>query len=95
MHSLIHTIHVHAPTIDFDMINSNDAVLFWQDGVLIGLKNNAILSQLQQKTNSIYALENDLTARGLLPFIDENIKIISLSELVDLTKQYFPQKCWF
>lgn len=95
MSNLLHTIHVHAPTIQFDLISDQDAVLLWQDGVLISLKNNPILAQLKQQTIHIYALENDLLARGLVDLIDQDVILTRLPEVVELTQSYFPQKCWY
>lgn len=99
MSNLLHTIHVHVPEIQFDLISDQDAVLLWQDGVLIGLKNdsqeNAILTQLKQRTSHIYVLYNDLVARGLIDFIDPNLQVIHFPELVALTQRFYPQKVWF
>lgn len=68
-----------------------DALLFWQDGVVFLLKNAPIFEEIFPQ---IYVLEQDLQARGLHPFftdISKNIRIICLSELVELTTSCYPQ----
>ncbi len=71
-------------------ITEKDAIVLWQDGVLLALKFPMLLSN----TNTVcFILETDLKARNLQKGIRLNhkIKIISLSQLVQLTEQYYPQ----
>lgn len=66
------------------MLTPNDAVVFWQDGVLWAAKIPGVLEMAQ---TCVYALENDLLARGL----NLALSRITLDELVELTETHFPQ----
>lgn len=69
----------------------NDAILLWQDGVLLGL----IQTQHFHLTQApCYALLNDVEARGLTQQLTEKLpelKLITFAELVRLTEQHYPQ----
>lgn len=64
-------------------VRPDDAVVLWQNGVLQAVKNPQIFAQLPQ----LFALENDVKARGLRV----DIETISLAKLVQLTEQFYPQ----
>lgn len=66
-------------------LKNNDALVFWQDGVLFFLKN----AELFAGKNTLI-LKEDLIARGLTSFVDEK-KQASILDLVQITEQYFPQ----
>ncbi|HDR1000125.1 TPA: DsrH/TusB family sulfur relay protein [Pasteurella multocida] len=69
---------------------SQDAIVLWQDGVYLCVKYPEVFSSLNM---SCYALDIDVSARNLYQFVSsiENVKTISLTELVELTEHYFPQ----
>ncbi|MGQ0287463.1 DsrH/TusB family sulfur relay protein [Pasteurellaceae bacterium 22721_9_1] len=67
-------------------ITANDAVVLWQNAVLLPLKYPQLFQQL---TANCYAVEVDLQARNLT--MPATIQPISLAELVKLTEQYHPQ----
>lgn len=71
-------------------MQAQDALLLWQDGVLLALKYPDLF---QQTKATCYALQMDILARNLTePFSSLNrIQQISINELVDLTDQHFPQ----
>ncbi|MFD1806557.1 sulfurtransferase complex subunit TusB [Pasteurella oralis] len=71
-------------------ITEQDAILLWQDGVLLLLKFPLLL---QQTSAPCFVLENDIKARHLAPLLTLNnkIKVIDLSQFIQLTEQYFPQ----
>lgn len=71
-------------------MQANDALLLWQDGVLLAVKYPELLQQSQA---TCYALLADVQARHLQqPFSAmPNLQLISFEQLVDLTEQYFPQ----
>lgn len=91
---ILHTINQHQVALDFAYLNEGDAILFWQNGVILALAHSEFLNKLAIKNVSLYALENDLAARGLQHQVSPQVKMISLRELVDLTRDFFPQKCW-
>lgn len=89
------TLHTIANnTIDVDMIRPDDAVLFWQNGVILALSDNAILNKIIEKTQNCYILDNDIIARGLTHLIDAQVKIIDMKQVINLTVQYYPQMAW-
>ncbi|OOH90259.1 hypothetical protein BMT54_04995 [Pasteurellaceae bacterium 15-036681] len=67
--------------LNLAQIGEQDAILLWQDGVLLMQKYPTLFQD-----KHIYLLESDVVARGLnLP------NTISLSEFASLTERYFPQ----
>ena len=71
-------------------ITENDAVVLWQDGVLLAVKYGEMFTQCKGRC---FVLEQDILARNLTALLSENnqVRLISLADLVDLTAQYFPQ----
>lgn len=71
-------------------ITENDVVVLWQDGVLLAVKYGKMLTQCK---GQCFVLEQDILARNLTALLPENnqVRSISLADLVDLTAQYSPQ----
>ena len=70
-------------------ITENDAVVLWQDGVLLAVKYREVLTQCK---GQCFVLEQDVLARNLTALLPNNkVRSISLADLVDLTAQYSPQ----
>ena len=70
-------------------ITENDAVVLWQDGVLLAVKYGEMLTQCK---GQCFMLEQDVLARNLTALLSNNqVRSISLADLVDLTAQYSPQ----
>ena len=70
-------------------ITENDAVVLWQDGVLLAVKYGEILTQCK---GQCFMLKQDVLARNLTALLSNNqVRSISLADLVDLTAQYSPQ----
>lgn len=89
---MLHTIsNTH---IDVDLINTNDTVLFWQNGVILAIEGNPILMAILAKTSQCYALDNDILARGLTQLTDRRITIIDMAKVVLLTEHNHPQIKW-
>ncbi|WP_392559054.1 sulfurtransferase complex subunit TusB [Orbus mooreae] len=89
---MLHTISDSA--IDIELITPNDAVLFWQNGVILTIKDNVILNAILAKTTLCYVLDNDIMARGLAPLIDPRLTIIDMEMVVSLTEHHYPQMKW-
>ena len=71
-------------------ITENDAVVLWQDGVLLAVKYGEMLTQC--KKGQCFMLKQDVLARNLTALLSNNqVRSISLADLVDLTAQYSPQ----
>ena len=70
-------------------ITENDAVVLWQDGVLLAVKYGEMFTQCK---GQCFVLEQDVLARNLTALLPNNkVRSISLTDLVDLTVQYSPQ----
>ena len=69
---------------------AQDAVVLWQDGVLLAIKQADVLARCQAPC---FVLENDLLARNLTALLPENAKVrsISLADFVAISEQYSPQ----
>lgn len=64
-------------------LQSTDALLLWQDGVLQAVKN----PQLFANRENVFALTQDLQARNLTV----TVETISLEQAVRLTEEFYPQ----
>ena len=70
--------------------NATDAIVLWQDGVLLAIKQADVLARCQAPC---FVLENDLLARNLTALLPENAKVrsISLADFVAISEQYSPR----
>ena len=70
--------------------NATVAIVLWQDGVLLAIKQADVLARCQAPC---FVLENDLLARNLTALLPENAKVrsISLADFVAISEQYSPQ----
>ena len=70
-------------------ITENDAVVLWQDGVLLAAKCGEMFTQCK---GQCFMLEQDVLARNVTALLPNNkVRSISLTDFVDLTAQYSPQ----
>ena len=70
-------------------ITENDAVVLWQDGVLLAVKHGEMFTQCK---GQCFVLEQDVLARNVTALLPNNkVRSISLTDFVDLTAQYSPQ----
>lgn len=85
-------------TCDFptlvSLIGSKDALLLMQDGVLAALKDSAAHQYLATAEHPVYALCEDLAARGLVGQISHNITLIDYTGFVALTEKHTQQIAW-
>lgn len=70
-------------------ITEQDAVILWQDGVLQAVRYPQLFAGIE----NVFILKQDLLARGLHPkqFDFTFAKIITLSQLIEVTDKYSPQ----
>jgi sulfur relay protein TusB/DsrH len=94
LHTLSHTSNYIDTQNLLNTIGEKDAILLWQNGVTIGVKNNPLIEILLNKNIPILALITDVEARGLKPIFMPQIKLIDMAECVNLTAQYYPQLAW-
>lgn len=76
------------------LVQQNDALLLLQDGVLAGLVGSGSLALLLDSHATLYALDNDLDARGLSGHISHKITVISYTDFVVLTEKHHSQIAW-
>ena len=70
-------------------ITENDAVVLWQDGVLLAVKYGEMFTQCK---GQCFVLEQDVLARNVTALLPNNkVRSISLTDFVDLTALYSPQ----
>ncbi|MHA7848906.1 sulfurtransferase complex subunit TusB [Serratia sp. D1N4] len=72
----------------------DDALLLLQDGVLAGLTGSIHLDLLLNAPISLYALQDDVDARGLCGHISHNVTLISYTLFVELTERHRNQMNW-
>ncbi|XOD70061.1 MAG: sulfurtransferase complex subunit TusB [Sodalis sp. (in: enterobacteria)] len=73
---------------------SGDDLLLLSDGVIAGLNGSPILRTLSASLLTLYALKNDIAARGLFAHFSPNIAIISYTDFVKLTEIQLKQMAW-
>ncbi|WP_083172618.1 sulfurtransferase complex subunit TusB [secondary endosymbiont of Trabutina mannipara] len=71
----------------------NDDLLLISDGVILGL-NNSFFSKKIKNSMNIYALKNDIEARGLFSYYLSNIKLIDYIDFIKLTEKNLQQVTW-
>jgi tRNA 2-thiouridine synthesizing protein B len=99
---MLYTISTSPYYSDFNslinLLTEQDEVLLLHDGVLLGhkiasgKKDNHYLIQLKDKGIHVFALQDDVEARGLMPYISSYVRQISYVDFVQLTvkhPQYF------
>lgn len=99
---MLYTISTSPYYSDFNalinLLTEQDEVLLLQDGVLLGHKitsgnkDNNYLIQLKNKGIHVAALQDDVEARGLMPYMSSYVRQISYIDFVQLTvkhPQYF------
>ena len=73
---------------------AGDDLLLLQDGVLAGLAGSAHLELLLNAPISLYALQDDLEARGLVGRFSHKITVIGYNHFVELTEKHRSQMSW-
>ncbi|MBX4180735.1 sulfurtransferase complex subunit TusB [Sodalis sp. CWE] len=71
-----------------------DALLLLSDGVTVGIIGSSTVRIICSSPLELYALENDVVARGLSTYISPNIKIIDYVGFVRLTEKHIRQIRW-
>ncbi|WP_348666475.1 sulfurtransferase complex subunit TusB [Arsenophonus symbiont of Ornithomya chloropus] len=82
------------------LVMKEDELLLMQDGVLMGHKkllnnnDNYYLMQFKKKGIHVFALQDDIKARGLIPYISSYIHQISFIDFVELTVKHTQYFSW-
>lgn len=77
--------------------SKNDSLLLIEDGVYFALHStiNTQLSNFEVKNIKIYALEEDLIARGISDKTHNSIKTVSYDGFVELTASHNNSTSWY
>lgn len=78
-----------------NLIDENDLILLIEDGVIgaTKTKKSAIIAELV-KNGKVYALEEDLKARGILENVSDGIKLTNYQGFVDLVVEHDTPVSW-
>ncbi|MDR7344071.1 tRNA 2-thiouridine synthesizing protein B [Pantoea alhagi] len=76
------------------MLRADDDLLLMQDGVLAGLQQSRLLPPLLQAPARLWALKEDVVARGLTAQISAKITVIDYNDFVTLTVKQQQQMPW-
>ncbi|PQQ40433.1 sulfurtransferase complex subunit TusB [Photorhabdus luminescens] len=78
----------------FKLLACGDDILFIQDGVLAGIEGNCYLPTLISCGAALYALKEDVEARGLNGQVSDKVKVIDYTDFVNLTVKHHQQFAW-
>jgi tRNA 2-thiouridine synthesizing protein B len=76
------------------LIKEGDDLLLLSDGVIAAVAQGRFLEILQSAPISIYALQEDIDARGLAGQIADSVIRVSYTEFVRLTVKHTGQLAW-
>jgi len=76
------------------LTTQGDDLLLLQDGVLAGLAGSTHLELLLNAPISLYALKDDLEARGLIGHFSHKITVVGYNHFVELTEKHHSQMAW-
>ena len=95
---MLHTLHRSAWLTDFSsllrLIDKDDELLLLQDGVTAGVEGSRFLESLQNTPITVYALKEDIEARGLGGQISDSVVRVSYTDFVRLTVKHPSQMSW-
>lgn len=75
-------------------VQTGDDMLLLADGVIAGLMRSPALRMLMNSPLIVFALENDVAARGLFHHFAQSISIIGYTDFVKLTEKQLQQMAW-
>ncbi|MFP1807056.1 sulfurtransferase complex subunit TusB [Lonsdalea quercina] len=95
---MLHTLSRSPYQIDIDAmlrnVGSEDAILLFQDGVTAAQAGAAMLVPILAVGVPVYALKEDVAARGITAQISSNVALVGYNEFVKLTAQHSGQMAW-
>lgn len=95
---MLHTLS-HSPwqldiSAQLRLIVEGDDVLLLSDGVIAALEGSRFLDLLRSAPITLYALEEDIVARGLSGQISSSVVRVSYTDFVRLTVKHTRQLTW-
>lgn len=94
LHTVSHSFYQIDNEALLKMVMPNDVILLLQDGVTAAISQSGALERLKRSGVAIYALQEDVEARGLKALIGDDIELINYQGFVDLTIAHYPQIMW-
>lgn len=95
---MLHTVSHSLFHLDIEALlrhlGPNDCVLLFQDGVTSAVAGSQHFSVLMSSGVPVYALQEDVIARGLLTMVADDIKLVDYKGFVALTVAYPQQMAW-
>lgn len=76
------------------MLGEGDDVLLIQDGVLAAIEGSRFVEILNNAPITVFALKDDIDARGLAGQISAKIDAVSYTDFVNLTVKHITQMSW-
>ncbi|QGN40039.1 sulfurtransferase complex subunit TusB [Klebsiella oxytoca] len=76
------------------LIKEGDELLLLSDGVIAAIASGRFLEILQSASISIYALQEDIEARGLAGQIADSVIRVSYTDFVRLSVKHAGQLAW-
>lgn len=76
------------------MLGEGDDVLLIQDGVLAAIEGSRFVEILNNAPITVFALKDDIDARGLTGQISAKIDAVSYTDFVNLTVKHTTQMSW-
>lgn len=76
------------------MLRDGDDLLLIQDGVLAAIKGNRFVEILNNAPINVFALREDVDARGLVGQISTKIDVVSYTDFVKLAVKHPTQMSW-
>lgn len=94
LHTLSHSPWQHDISAQLRLVRPGDDLLLLSDGVIAALDGSRFLDILRAAPITLYALEEDIEARGLTGQISSSVVRVSYKDFVRLTIQHPGQLTW-
>lgn len=95
---MLHTLHRSAWHCDFSslqrLFTEGDELLLLQDGVTAAIEGSRFLESLQNTPITVYALKEDIEARGLGGQISDSVVRVDYTDFVRLAVKHTSQLAW-
>ncbi|HIF4731480.1 TPA: sulfurtransferase complex subunit TusB [Citrobacter amalonaticus] len=95
---MLHTLHCSAWLSDFSailrLLAEGDELLLLQDGITAAVEGSRFLESLQNTPITVYALKEDIDARGLGGQISDSVVRVDYTDFVRLTVKHASQMAW-
>ena len=94
LHTLSRSPWQHDISAQLRLVSEGDDLLLLSDGVIAALEGSRFLDLLNEAPISLYALREDIEARGLSGQISSSVVRVSYTDFVRLTVKHTRQLTW-